>query len=281
MGNNNQTLTIQSASAFLQDKGYFVTKAPKQEDYHFTPDTGPFHGTTLRFGVVADTHLGSIYQQLTHLHTFYQLCQEHKIGTIFHCGDLTDGQHIYQGHEYELFLHGADSQIDYVIQNYPRVPGITTYFICGNHDESHYKRAGMDVGKYIAESRKDMRYLGFHGAHLTLNGIPNLVYLHHGASGNAYARSYKIQKLVEQLPPGEKPYMLFEGHYHTACHLPNYRNVYVWQMPCFQAQTPFERRRALNPEVMGLFCEVIFHHGKPVAYVGKPQLFPTPMKDDY
>ncbi len=239
----------------LQNRGFFVTHQPKESDIRFKPDLSRFlKGDWLRFGVVADVHLGSRYQQLTHLHTFYQRCASLGVKTVLHCGDLVDGEKMYRGHEYELFLHGADAQRDYAVANYPKEKGIKTHLIGGNHDESFWKTSGIDVPRLVAEQRKDICFLGWHGAYLDLDGLT--VYLHHGQGGVAYARSYKGQKLIEQLAPEAKPNLLFQGHFHVMAHLPMYRNVVYWQMPCFQAQTPYLRARGLYPEVAGLIVEV-------------------------
>jgi len=264
---------------YLQKQGYFITKDAQRKNYRFNLDIKPWKGHLYKIGVVSDTHLGSRYQQLSHLHRFYKICQEENIREIFHCGDILDGQKVYKGHEYELFSHGVDAQVDYVTENYPDHNDITTYFICGNHDESHYKLSGVDVGLQIAKERTDMKYKGFYGAYFNIRGVN--IYLHHGQGSVAYARSYKAQKLVEQLSPENKPNMLFLGHYHVGCHLPMYRNVYLWQMPCFQSQTPYLLTRGLEPEIMGLIISFRISDGKPYAFEEKKICFHEVVKDDY
>jgi len=266
---------------FLQDKGFFITKKAEKRDYRFKPDITPYKGNKYRIGFIADTQIGSRYQQLTHLHTFYKICQEQGICDIFHCGDIVDGQHMYNGQEYELFLHGCDAQTEYCINQYPEYKDITTYFICGNHDESHYKLAQYDIGKHLSNQRKDMRNLGFYGAFIDFADTKNLIYLHHGTGGVAYARSYKIQKIIEQLAPDQKPFMLFEGHYHVSCHIPEYRNVFAWQMPCFQSQTPYLKAKGLYPEIAGLIIEFMLNEGKPVEYHSMVIPFHIPKTEDF
>jgi DNA polymerase II small subunit/DNA polymerase delta subunit B len=265
----------------LQDRGYFVTKDAQQQDYLFQLDIDPFQGDRYRIGVVADTQLGSRYQQLTHLHSFYKHCQEENVNIVLHGGDLSDGQKMYKGHEYELFLHGADAQLDYCVNRYPEYDGIQTVFICGNHDESHYKIAQFDIGLHISRQRKDMIYKGFHGAYFEIAGITNLIYLHHASGGVAYARSYKTQKLIEQLSPDKKPFILLDGHFHVCNHLPMYRNVHAWQLPCFQSQTPYLVAKGLYPEIMGLIIEFTVVDGKPGKYVVEECPFYIPKKEDF
>lgn len=249
----------------LQDRGYFVEKEAQSSDYEFTPKIKAFDGDIFELGLVSDTHLCSKYQQLTHLHTFYEMMSRRGITTILHCGDISDGENVYKGHVYELFQHGANEQIEYVARHYPEYSGINTYYICGNHDESFYKRSGIDLGKYLSYQRKDLIHLGFHGAYFNVRYTKKLIYMHHGAGGVAYARSYKQQKIVEQFTPSQKPYIHLLGHYHTMNTLWSYRNVFSQMLPCFQTQTPYLKRKGLNPEVGGMILNFRIVDGKPTT----------------
>jgi len=266
----------------LQNRGYFVEKEAKSMDYKFTPNIKPFEGDVYKIGLVSDTHLGSKYQQLSHLYTFYEILNQRGITDVIHAGDVSDGSgYVYQGHMYELFLHGADEHIDYIIDNYPKYGGIKTYFICGNHDESFYKRNAIDIGKHISLRRPDLIHLGFHGAFLGLAGIDNLMYIFHGSGGVSYARSYRQQKMIEQLSPAQKPYFLFIGHYHITNTLWQYRNVFSQMLPCFQSQTPFLKRKGLNPEIGGMILEFRIVCDKPT--IPKMEFIPfyVPIEKDY
>ena len=237
----------------LSSLGFVVTRPQRVTDIHKKLNLSLFDGKTYKIGLVADNHFGSQYQQITHLHAFYKLCEREGITTILHAGDITDGQRVYRGQEFELFLHGADAQIDYTVKNYPHIKGIKTLFIGGNHDENHWSLAGIDVCRQIADRREDMEYLGMHGAYVHIDGIS--IYIHHPSGGVAYARSYKMQKMIEQFAPEQKPHILIQGHLHVQSFLPSYRNVVGIMMPCFQAQTPYLKRKGLNPEIGGVILE--------------------------
>ena len=239
----------------LKLRGYFVSKVPPAvSGKSFKADLTKLRGDTYRFAVISCSQIGSKYQQMTHLHSFYKLCKRRKIELVLHCGDLVDGCKVYRGQEYELFLHGADAQVDYTVENYPKFQGIQTKVILGNHDESFWKNDGYNVVKAVCEKREDMAYLGDYLAFVNIDGIK--VGLMHGAGGVAYSRSYKLQKIIEQFAPEQKPHMLFIGHWHVQCSIPQYRNVSGFTMGCFQAQTPFLTRLGLMPEVGGLIVEV-------------------------
>lgn len=209
----------------------------------------------IEIGVIADTQLGSKHQQITHLNRFYDFCHERGIQVMLNCGDVVEGNgKIYRGQVYDLFLHGADAQIDYTVDAYPKRDGMVTYLIGGNHDESFYKSDGNEVLKHICDRRDDMLYLGMYGAYLKLGNIS--IYLMHGDGGVAYARSYKLQKIIEQMAPQKKPHILLVGHWHVANHLPMYRNVEGLQLGCFQSQTNYMKRKGIYPTISGLVIKI-------------------------
>ena len=113
-----------------------------------------------KFMVISDSHLGSVYEQLTYLHSLYDLAAERGITTIYHCGDISEGyKQSRPDHVYSLHKIGFDDQANYIIRNYPHREGITTYFITGNHDHFHIQNGGANIGERIGSMRKDMIYL--------------------------------------------------------------------------------------------------------------------------
>ena len=208
----------------------------------------------IRFGLMGDTQINSKYTQLTHLHRFYDICTKMGIDTVFHTGDIDEGEQMRPGHQYECYEQGADDHVAEIVRVYPRREGIKTYFITGNHDASLYKRAGMDLGKAIADKRDDMIYLGRDCAVVKLTDKCTLE-LRHPWDGTAYALSYKPQKIVEAMEADSKPNILAIGHYHKIEYL-FYRNVHCFQSGCFQSQTPFTRGKGISVHMGGWIVEV-------------------------
>jgi len=265
----------------LSSRGYTVAKADRVSEIRRELDISELlNGDWIRFGIVSDTHLGSKFQQLTALHKAYEVFRSEGVTHVLHAGDIVDGQSVYPGHMFEIAVHGADAQADYAVENYPRVPGISTIFICGNHDDDHWKRAGVDIGRRIARERPDMDYLGLYGGTVSVGGVD--IFLWHGDGGTAYARSYKIQRRIEQFSPEQKPHVLIVGHYHTQIALPQYRNVFGIQAACFQAQTPYLKRKGLCPEVSFGILEILPREDGGIARA-KYEVFPqfVPIREDY
>jgi predicted phosphodiesterase len=235
----------------ISKRGYLSVKRDVSVDLGYNLK---IKGPVFRIAVVSDTHLGSQYQQLTYLKAFYRYCKKIGIETVLHGGDLLEGDgKMYEGQLYEMFLHGTDNIVQYAIRNYPNVRGIKTIVVGGDHDYSHYRNSGYDALKAISEKRKDIRYLGMFGAYLNIANIR--IYLCHGSGGVAYAVSYKMQKLIEQLAPESKPNIVLRGHPHKPNYVPAYRNVEGVDLPCFQAQTPYMRKKGLFPVVGGVILE--------------------------
>ena len=235
-----------------------VTKPQKHETFeNLTPSHHILEwdeDRVIRFGLIGDTQINSKYTQLTHLHRFYDVCAKMGIDTVFHTGDIDEGEQMRPGHQYECYEQGADDHVAEIVRVYPRREGIKTYFITGNHDASLYKRAGMDLGRAIADKREDMIYLGRDCAVVKLTGKCTLE-LRHPWDGTAYALSYKPQKIVEAMEADSKPNILAIGHYHKIEYL-FYRNVHCFQSGCFQSQTPFTRGKGISVHMGGWIVEI-------------------------
>lgn len=246
----------------LVDEGYcieeingvykLVTTVITKENIHKEEWNGQ---ELITFGVVSDTHIGNKHTQMSFLNEAYDIFEKMGIDMVIHCGDISDG--VYKNRDeqiYELFAYGADNQVDYIVKNYPRKDNITTHFICGNHDLTHLRNGGVDIGKQIALRRSDMKYLGMNNARLWIT--PNCdVEINHPGDGSAYAMSYSIQKYIDSMTGGEKPKILLNGHHHKFMYL-YYRNIHALEVPSTEAQTPFMKSKRLAAYTGALICKV-------------------------
>lgn len=206
-----------------------------------------------RFGIVSDTHLVDKACALTELHAFYERCKKEGVREIVHGGDLLTGQGVYPGQINDLLCFGVDEHIAYAAQNYPKIEGIVTYVVGGNHEESYIKLAGVDALKRLAEIRRDIKYLGMYNATVVLNGVR--IMLQHMSGGAPYALSYRPQRYVTNLPAGSKPNLWVGGHLHTSMFF-YYRNVAVFLPGAFQRANMFTTRLGLATQLGGWIVEV-------------------------
>ena len=218
------------------------------------PDLTQEKLTLTEICVVSDTHLGNIHQQLHLLNQIYQEAHNRGIKIVLHCGDLVDGNYTNRPEQpRQQFLHGFDEQAGYVVDMYPKVEGITTKYILGSHDETHYKNGQATVSNWVSRCRDDMDYLGQDSAAITINGVK--IFMDHPGGGSAQALSYKPQKRIEILESDFKPKILLIGHYHKSYSFV-YRNVRGIEVPCLCDKTQFQQKQGLSNAVGAYFLTI-------------------------
>ena len=204
--------------------------------------------------VVSDTHFGNIHNQQHLLNELYLEAYNRGVTTAFHVGDMTDGNYPNRPENpRQQFLHGFDEQAGYTAEMYPYVDGITTYYILGSHDETHYKNGQATINKYLDATRPDMVYLGQDTGEFTINKVKYV--LDHPGGGSSQSLSYKPQKRIELLESHMKPNILLIGHYHKDYHF-LYRNVQCIEVPALCGKTQFQQKQGLINSVGGYFLKV-------------------------
>lgn len=284
---NKSKRVIEAEIEDLKEQGYQITecngiyeicKQPlTKENKHNEPWKG---NKIIRFGLCGDNQSSSKWTQWTHLHNFYDRLAAEGIETVYHTGDIDEGEEMRIGHKYECYKQGADDHVAEIVKNYPKREGMVTKFISGNHDHSMIKRCGLDIGNSISEKRQDMIYLG--QSSTIVNLTPNCTLeLRHPLDGTAYSLSYKLQKMIEAMSGGEKPNILAVGHYHKAEYL-IYRNIHAIQTGCFQAQTNWERGKQIAVTLGGWICEVeVNQEGEILSFTPKFIPYYKAIPDDY
>ena len=204
--------------------------------------------------VVSDTHFGNIHNQVHLLNNLYQEAYNRGITTVLHVGDVIDGNYLERKESpRQQFLHGFDEQVGYVVDMYPEIDGMTTYYILGSHDETHYKNGQATVNFWVDRCRKDMKFLGQDTGEITIDKVKYV--LDHPGGGSAQSLSYKPQKRIEILESHNKPKVLLIGHYHKSYAFA-YRNIQCVQVPALCAKTQFQQKQGLINSVGGYFLKV-------------------------
>ena len=215
-------------------------------------------------GVVSDTHFGNNHQQSHLLNDFYQEAYNRGVRIILHIGDMTDGNYLNRPESpRQQFLHGFDEQAGYVVEMYPEVDGIDTYYILGSHDETHYKNGGATINKWVDMNRKDMHFLGQDVGVFDLDGVKIL--LDHPGGGKAQAVSYKAQKRIEIMESKYKPKILLIGHFHVSYAF-LYRNVQCIEVPSFCDKTQFQQKQGLVNQVGAYFLDIYSDRNGNIQY---------------
>jgi len=235
----------------------------------------------IKIGVVTDTHIGSRYWQKTFLKIAYDDFAKEGVNNVYHVGDVTDGMYTQRaGNIYEIYAYGFDQQLNEVINAYPKVEGITTFFITGNHDATHVMNGGANIGTAIERSRPDMKYLGHEYAKIWLTDKVDID-LVHPRDGTSYALSYKMQKRIDAMHGGMKPKIMVVGHYHKNFSM-LYRNIWSFGLASFQAQSPFMRGLGLVSDVGYMILEIkVNKHGDIIECTPRYKVLYETIKEDY
>jgi predicted phosphodiesterase len=244
----------EAAMRLLEEEGFLVHKPqPALDPVDF--DTSRVRGDRVRVGFISDTHIGSKYQQITHLREFMRYAEkEAKVDCFIHGGDVVDGPiEAHRGAIHEMWTGTYDGQRAAAIELLPETKK-KVYVIRGNHDEFYLKNAGGDIVGDICAAR-GFEYVGISTAGALIQFGDVRVLVQHPHDGMSYALSYKLQKRIEALAPENRPHILALGNYHKAAHLPNYRDTDGFLLPAFQSQSAWMASKALASIVGGLILE--------------------------
>lgn len=228
-----------------------LTDDKVQQAHQIKPTTGE----TYKIGVISDTHLGSKYCLRAQLQDFIFHAYDQGVRTILHPGDILDGD--YRHAKFEMSHMGLEDQAKDLFQTLPKLPGLTYHGITGNHDFTFTEANGIDVGTYLEmyfkhRGRSDLKLYGDRSAFIELGEGGAIAHLWHPKSGTGYAKSYKVQRLIETYASGEKPHILLVGHWHIFNHVME-RGVHGIACPTFQGGgSAFSRSLGGAPAIGGL-----------------------------
>ena len=129
--------------------------------------------------IISDTHIGSNKANIDYIKYVYDYAHQNNIHNIIHGGDLIESNFIKDKVIEEYKKLGE--QLDYCSEVYPKVEGIKTHVLLGNHD---YDAILNLLGSYKEfnghfDKRKDINILGLQKAYIkwfdNLIGVRHLV----------------------------------------------------------------------------------------------------------
>lgn len=246
----------------IQRRRQYEVKPPKEEL------------TMKEFGVVSDTHYGSIWCQPSMVNTFAYEAYNRGITDMLHIGDISDGDYsrVRPNHVGEVFLYGATAQVDYTAKNLPKYPGMQWKVITGSHDQSHTFNYGPFVfGEELAKRRSDVEFLGQDRGYIYYDNCK--IELFHPGGGTSRILSTKPQNGIDQMPSNTKPKLSLRGHYHKVYYM-LYRNIHLLLCPCNVDQSSFMMKNEL-PNLMGdYFVKIWYDENGDIQYIEtEPMVF--------
>ena len=245
-----KSITEKDVAKFLEDeKGLSIKDVLKllTPKKHVINNIGDSSIHEFTIGIIGDTHLCDKECALDELHDFYDKCNDAGVKHVVHAGDLVAGLAVYKGMTFDLCAHGFSDQTKYVVENYPKIEGITTHVISGNHDLSFKQIAGANIVEAISEKRSDINWIGDYAGTININGVS--IGCQHGAGSSTVQISYKMQKYIDRMGGGHKPQIFVLGHYHSTMSL-FYRNIHCYLPGCWQKPNDFSIRLGL-PNLIG------------------------------
>ena len=216
---------------------------------------------TFRFGAFGDLHAASKYTRWDVREDLTRRAEAFGAQAILDTGNWIDAEKSFN--RYDLEAVGLDAQIRLLADKYPKTK-LPTYAVAGADHEGWYcKSEGIDVGRYCESVMRDAGHnwtnIGYMEADIVLKnhntGKTNILRVMHPGGGSSYALSYRPQKIIESFEGGEKPGVLFMGHYHKI-DFGLVRNVWYVQTGCQQDQTPFMRQKSIEAHVGGFLVEM-------------------------
>jgi len=202
-------------------------------------------------GVISDTHIGHKMYRPDIMDCAAKEFNKYHVDFVLHPGDILEGMSGREGHIFELNEIGATNQIRRAKEELSKIrQPIYAITASQSHDGwfSSKGNAGFEVGPALEKILDNFHFLGYDEADLNLdNGCK--IRMTHPGDGTAYAISYKLQKYINSISGGQKPSLLFQGHYHKAMYM-MYRNIHAFDAGTLCAQTIFMKKK-MTPAMLG------------------------------
>ncbi len=189
-----------------------------------------------KIAFISDTRFGCKNEQIGILNDMYKNFAINGIKYVFILGNLLEGP--YKGEENleygkSLITGDAYGQADHLIEYYPKVEGIKTYFITGKNDHKFAKE--LNIGEYISKEREDLIYLGPRACTVHFNDVS--FKLEQLKAGNAYTVAYPAQTYSRSMSSYEDYDAIFLSGTRSMQHFPSIRDTQIFAIPSVVERT--------------------------------------------
>jgi biotin operon repressor len=246
-----------------------------------------------KVAVASDWHVGSIYEQHTHLMNFLQYALDKGYRHFAIPGDLTEGLKMRVGHELGMYVHSVDAIVQLLHRplRLLQEAGAQVYVIGGNHDFTIVRNCLSDPIWTACQAYDDVHFLGYDKADVPITDKVSFRMWHpDGAGQNPVGKLQKsfqviaheemISQLGSQDTESSNVAMTFVGHLHIYSMLQHGRRA-AMQVSCFQGMTDFLERHALIPSVGGHLVDLMLSDsGDVLSWAVENRLY-APIANDY
>ena len=208
---------------------------------------------TAKFGAISDLHLSSNYSQTPINDDLKRLFIRNEIKYLFIVGDNDEGSiNMHRGQVYRQKKHGLTEKTDFLISVIPRIPGVTIYWIYGNHDLSHDNESGYKIMDHVSRERPDIITLGENEGRVNIGTkhAPFYIELSHPSIKPKSIKSTNIDKELEELDDEHRSHMYFRGHDHDE-YTTQVKGTYGAKLPCLKGTDPYIRSMRMRSSIGG------------------------------
>ena len=144
--------------------------------------------------VMADTHLGSKFENMDYIYGTCEWGVKNSIKSFIHLGDAIQSTYKPVSKMYNTF----ESQVYHLINDFPKMDGVTFYFLFGNHDFHTFSQKRELL--QMVQERDDFKILGFSRAYVYYQSLSILL--------SHYCPKYNF------CVPNIKSFVVLKGHSH-------------------------------------------------------------------
>ncbi len=203
----------------------------EKNTYEFETD----ENNEFKFIAISDTRLGSKSQQLSILNDIYKIGHENGYNNVILCGNISAGLYnLTDLYAESNFINDTEGQINYIVNYFPKVENMNTYFITGKIDDKHLKQEKISIGRRIENQRDDMIFLGENSCDVNIDNVTMQVL--GNKLGKTYTVSYRTQQQIDSFRSEDKPEILLYGGL-LQMEKFTYRNVHCISIPSVCATT--------------------------------------------
>jgi len=195
-------------------------------------------GEVLTILVMSDTHYGSILSPVERTYAAFQEAEKQGCNVMLHIGDVVEGHMSRPNSIYEVSHVGYKQQRDLAVKVLSEWKK-PMYVIGGNHDDSFNTKlgAGLSLVEDVCNSIPNATFMGDGEGLWIIPKFDIKVRMFHGIdAGSSYALSYRLQRIINNMTPAQKPHILLTGHDHKSFSM-FYRNIHAIACGCMQKQS--------------------------------------------
>lgn len=237
-------------------------------------------GREIKVAVISDTMLGSKYAQLSILNDIYQKAADFGCDLVLHCGNISAGLYRIDDENIEtLFREDSLSQASYIIDNYPYIAGLKTYFITGKKDATHLKKNKINIGRRISLARDDMIFCG--DTLCDVDVLNTKISMMSSKLVKTYTISYRNQQMARSFREEDKPDILLMGGL-LQMEKFQYRDIHCLSVPSVTATTREMKERRHANTIGAWYLTIKFNSkGKIERIVPMASPYYVTRKNDY